>query len=147
MGPGSPGIECQFTPHNLGFLTIDRITNDWREVKSPVSAPTAGEIAATGFAGKPRQPSRPERLSVRELAVKRRIRPETDHIMIYKRTGFAAGHRSAYASGQFGGSQWHEVGHQGVGHPGVLRIRLGIAPTAKLRMAKVNTEAIPGSRN
>src|SRR2546423_3987915 len=28
IGLGNPGIEYQFTPHNLGFLAIDRIAND-----------------------------------------------------------------------------------------------------------------------
>ena len=28
IGMGNPGIEYQFTPHNLGFLTIYRLANE-----------------------------------------------------------------------------------------------------------------------
>ena len=28
VGLGNPGIEYQFTPHNAGFLAVDRIAED-----------------------------------------------------------------------------------------------------------------------
>jgi len=30
IGLGNPGIEYQFTPHNIGFLAIDRIAQQSR---------------------------------------------------------------------------------------------------------------------
>ena len=29
VGLGNPGIEYQFTPHNLGFLAVDRLAEQY----------------------------------------------------------------------------------------------------------------------
>ena len=35
IGLGNPGIEYQFTPHNLGFLVVDRLAEAVTAIKCP----------------------------------------------------------------------------------------------------------------
>ena len=41
VGLGNPGIEYQFTPHNIGFLAVDRIASDHGSRDSEPSVPGA----------------------------------------------------------------------------------------------------------
>ena len=54
VGLGNPGIEYQFTPHNAGFLAIDRIAEGCGVVASePAGTGSDGE----GEAGRTRCPA------------------------------------------------------------------------------------------
>ena len=77
VGLGNPGIEYQFTPHNLGFLAIDRIANQCGvEVRD---RQCRALTARTAIGSEPVLLAKPETsmnlsgMSVRELVVKHEI--------------------------------------------------------------------------
>ena len=87
IGLGNPGIEYQFTPHNLGFLTIDRLAN---ELGVEVRNRQCRALTARGTIGteevllaKPETFMNLSGLSVRELVVKNEVNPQSDLIVIY----------------------------------------------------------------
>ncbi len=77
VGLGNPGIEYQFTPHNLGFLAIDRIANECGvEVRNrQCRALTARAVigSETVLLAKPETFMNLSGLSVRELVEKNEI--------------------------------------------------------------------------
>jgi len=50
VGLGNPGIEYQFTPHNAGFLAVDRIAEDCgvRSRTGGAGVDGEGEAGGTG---------------------------------------------------------------------------------------------------
>src|SRR5271168_2678507 len=87
VGLGNPGIEYQFTPHNLGFLTIDRIANGLGvEVRN---RQCRALTARATIAGEPVVLAKPETymnlsgLSVVELAAEHQVDVTKDLIVIY----------------------------------------------------------------
>ena len=65
VGLGNPGIEYQFTPHNLGFLAIDRIANEYgvevrnRQCRALTARAAIGsETGSAGQAGDLHEPER-----------------------------------------------------------------------------------------
>jgi hypothetical protein len=124
VGLGNPGIAYQFTPHNLGFLTIDRIANDRgvevrnRQCHALTARTEIGDEQV--LLAKPETFMNLSGMSVRELVAKHEITLETDLIVIYDELDLPLGRDSHPAAGQFGGPQWHEVDHCGSGHAGVF---------------------------
>ena len=136
VGLGNPGIEYQFTPHNLGFLTIDRIANDLGiEVRNrQCRALTARAM----IAGTPVLLAKPETymnlsgLSVRELVAEHQVDVKSDLIVIYDELDLPFG---AIRIRQRGGTAGHNGMESILGALGTdefLRIRLGIAPGRKV---------------
>jgi len=136
VGLGNPGIEYQLTPHNLGFRAIDRIANECGvEVRNrQYRALTArSEIGGeTVLLAKPETFMNLSGISVRELAVKHEIRPESDLIVIYDELDFPLGKIRIRQRGSSAGHNGMKSIIEALGTQEFLRIRLGIAPERKI---------------
>jgi peptidyl-tRNA hydrolase, PTH1 family len=136
VGLGNPGIEYQFTPHNLGFLTIDRIANGLRiEVRN---RQCRALTARTMIAGEPVVLAKPETymnlsgLSVRELVAEHQVDVTRDLIVIYDELDLALGTIRIRQRGSSAGHNGMESILGALGTDELLRIRLGIAPDRKV---------------
>jgi peptidyl-tRNA hydrolase, PTH1 family len=136
VGLGNPGIEYQFTPHNLGFLTLDRIANDCGvEVRNrQCHALTArAEIGgAPVLLAKPETFMNLSGMAVRELVAKHEIRPESDLIVIYDELDLPLGTIRIRQRGSSAGHNGMKSIIAALGTQEFLRIRLGIAPNRKI---------------
>jgi PTH1 family peptidyl-tRNA hydrolase len=136
VGLGNPGIEYQFTPHNLGFLVIDRIANDCGvEVRNRQCHALTGRAEISGEAvllAKPETFMNLSGMSVRELVAKHEVRPETDLIVIYDELDLPQGTIRIRQRGSSAGHNGMKSVIGALGTQEFLRIRLGIAPNRKV---------------
>jgi PTH1 family peptidyl-tRNA hydrolase len=137
VGLGNPGIEYQFTPHNMGFLAIDRIAEQCgvKVANRHCKAVTARAIVE----GQPVLLAKPETYmnlsgeSVRELLDRYEADPAKDLIVLYDELALPFGSIRVRERGSAGG-------HNGMksiiaslgGSQEFLRVRLGVAPEHKL---------------
>jgi PTH1 family peptidyl-tRNA hydrolase len=136
VGLGNPGIEYQFTPHNLGFLAIDRIANNLGvEIRNrQCRALTARAV----IAGQPVILAKPETfmnlsgLSVRELVAEYQVDVKSDLIVIYDELDLPLGAIRIRTRGSSAGHNGMESILGALGTDEILRIRLGIAPERKV---------------
>jgi peptidyl-tRNA hydrolase, PTH1 family len=136
VGLGNPGIEYQFTPHNLGFLAIDRIANNLGvEVRN---RQCRALTARAEMAGHPVILAKPETfmnlsgLSVRELVAEYQVEIASDLIVIYDELDFPLGTIRIRQRGSSAGHNGIESILGALGTDEFLRIRLGIAPERKI---------------
>jgi peptidyl-tRNA hydrolase, PTH1 family len=136
VGLGNPGIEYQFTPHNLGFLVIDRIANDCGvEVRNRQCRALTARAEIGGEAvllAKPETFMNLSGMSVRELLAKHEVRPETDLIVIYDELDLPMGTIRIRQRGSSAGHNGMKSIIGALGTQEFLRIRLGIAPNRKV---------------
>ncbi len=132
VGLGNPGIEYQFTPHNLGFLTIDRIANDLGiEVRN---RQCRALTARASIAGTPVVLAKPETymnlsgLSVLELVAEHQVDVMQDLIVIYDELDLPFGTIRIRQRGSSAGHNGMESILGALGTDEFLRIRLGVAP-------------------
>jgi PTH1 family peptidyl-tRNA hydrolase len=137
VGLGNPGIEYQFTPHNMGFLAIDRIAEQCgvKVANRHCKAVTARAI----LEGQPVLLAKPETYmnrsgdSVRELLERYEADSAKELIVLYDDLALPFGSIRVRERGSAGG-------HNGMksiiasldGLQEFLRVRIGIAPEYKV---------------
>ncbi len=150
VGLGNPGIEYQFTPHNLGFLTIDRIASDGNiEVRNRQCRALTGRTrmgTEEVVLAKPETFMNLSGVSVRELLNEYQLQPESDLIVIYDELDLPMGTIRIRKRGS-------SAGHNGMNSiintldtQEFLRIRLGIAPETRIlrQFSKKQLAAVDG---
>ena len=136
VGLGNPGPEYELTPHNLGFLTIDRIASDRGvEVRNRQCQALTGR---TQIGDEPVLLAKPETfmnlsgLSLRQLLDEHQLRPESDLVVIYDELDLPMGTIRIRQRGSSAGHNGMESIIGALGTQEFLRIRLGIAPEKKI---------------
>jgi PTH1 family peptidyl-tRNA hydrolase len=136
VGLGNPGIEYESTPHNLGFLAIDRIADDLGvEVRNrQCRALTARAV----MGDEPVLLAKPETFmnlsgdSVRALVAKHEAKPESDLIVIQDELDFPWGTLRIHRQRSSAGHNGIESIIEALGTQDFLRIRIGVAPDRKV---------------
>jgi peptidyl-tRNA hydrolase, PTH1 family len=136
VGLGNPGIEYQFTPHNLGFLAIDRIAEQCGvEIRNrQCRALTARAILASEqvLLAKPETFMNLSGLSVRELVSEYEASPETDLIVLQDELDFPLGTLRIHRNRSSAGHNGIESLIGALGTQDFLRVRMGVAPERKI---------------
>jgi PTH1 family peptidyl-tRNA hydrolase len=134
VGLGNPGIEYQFTPHNAGFLAVDRIADDHRvAVANRRCRAMTAKITIAGrevILAKPETFMNLSGLSVAALVEEFDVDPLRDLLVLYdelalplgtlrvRECGSPAGHNGAKSvTGALRSEDWS-------------RIRIGVGPDA-----------------
>ena len=136
VGLGNPGIEYQFTPHNLGFLAVDRIAGERgieirnRQCRALTARTQVGD--ETVLLAKPETFMNLSGLSVRELVAEYEVQPESDLIVIQDELDFPLGALRIHTRRSSAGHNGIESIIGALGTQDFLRIRMGVAPERKL---------------
>ena len=137
VGLGNPGIEYQFTPHNLGFLTIDRIAERCKvDVASRRCQAATGKARIAGHElvlAKPETYMNLSGLSVRKLVEEFEINPADGLIVVYDELDLPFGATRIRHSGGTAGHNGMESLVGSLGTDEFVRVRLGIQPDHPVR--------------
>ena len=132
VGLGNPGIEYQFTPHNMGFLAVDRIAEQHgaRIGNRRCRALTGKAVIEDHDAllAKPETYMNLSGMSVRELVHAHEIDPAQDLIVIYDELDLLLGTIRIRQRGSSAGHNGMESIIGALGSDEFTRMRLGIAP-------------------
>jgi peptidyl-tRNA hydrolase, PTH1 family len=132
VGLGNPGIEYQFTPHNLGFLAVDRIAEQCgvrvnnRNCRAQTARARIGDTEAV--LAKPETFMNLSGQSVRELVQEYQSQPEQDLVLLYDELDLPFGTLRIRPRGRSAGHNGVESVIDALGTQEFVRIRLGVGP-------------------
>lgn len=132
VGLGNPGIEYQFTPHNIGFLAVDRIAEqcgvmvDNRHCRALTARSRIGNEEI--LLAKPETYMNLSGMSVLELVRKYEVDPERDVLVIYDELDLPLGMIRVRARGSSAGHNGMQSIMNALQSQEIARIRIGIAP-------------------
>jgi peptidyl-tRNA hydrolase, PTH1 family len=132
VGLGNPGIEYQFTPHNIGFLAVDRIAEncgiqvDNRHSKALTGRARIGNEEI--LLAKPETYMNLSGMSVLELSHKYEIDPAKDLVVIYDELDLPLGMIRVRARGSSAGHNGMQSIINAMQTEEIARIRIGVAP-------------------
>ncbi len=136
VGLGNPGIEYQFTPHNLGFLAVDRIAGERGvEIRNRQCRALTARIQVgdeTVLLAKPETYMNLSGVAVRELVAEYEAKPESDLIVIQDELDFPLGTLRIHTRRSSAGHNGIESIIGALGTQDFLRIRIGVAPEHKV---------------
>jgi peptidyl-tRNA hydrolase, PTH1 family len=141
VGLGNPGEQYQFSPHNVGFLAIDRIAENLKvevrnrqcralTARAVIADPNQGEQAV--LLAKPETFMNLSGVSVRELVREYDAKPESDLIVIQDELDFPLGTLRIHTRRSSAGHNGIESIIGALGTNDFLRIRVGVAPEFKV---------------
>jgi PTH1 family peptidyl-tRNA hydrolase len=132
VGLGNPGIEYQFTPHNMGFLAVDRIAEQCGVRVNNRNC--RAQTARTSLAGYDVVLAKPETYmnlsgaSVRDLVREYEVQPEQELIVLYDELDLPFGSLRIRPRGRSAGHNGVESVIGALGTQDFARIRIGIRP-------------------
>ena len=136
VGLGNPGVEYQFTPHNLGFLAVDRIASErGLEIRNRQCRALTAKMLVGGepvLLAKPETFMNLSGLSVRELVAEYELQPESDLVVIQDELDFPLGTLRIHTRRSSAGHNGIESIIGALGTQDFLRIRMGVAPERKI---------------
>ena len=140
VGLGNPGEQYELTPHNLGFLVVDRIADEQkvevrnRQCRALTARTTIGQEQV--ILAKPETFMNLSGAAVRELISKLEIVPETDLIVIQDELDLPFGTLRIHRNRSSAGHNGIESIIDSLGSKDFVRIRIGVAPERKVEDGK-----------
>jgi len=132
VGLGNPGPDYEFTPHNVGFLVIDRLADELsvhvcnRQSKALTATAHIGQEAVV--LAKPETYMNLSGLAVRGLLDKLELRPEADLIVIQDELDFPFGTLRIQRARSSAGHNGIQSIIDSLETKDFLRVRIGVAP-------------------